>query len=395
MAELPALLQWHHDAHHRCHLFLNPNHENPPQTFRLRTVKNTWPIHNYFQQHLQAYGLLHFANLATRPGTFTSDPSLLTSLVDRWRPETHSFHFRCGELAPTLKDVSMITALPIRGEPVVPPLLPATWPEYVSGRLGLAMPKSNRTGLPRGVPLSWLFDNFETLSSYADLETRKRHLFAYLLWLFGVMFPNSHGEVVLPGLIYFAAKIVDEPLLAVPTYSFGSAILSHTYRGLCDATQKSSLAAKAPLLCVSYEFLQLWSWEYLPVGRPQIVNPITPYDFGEGIVTMSSRWTLGRKKWATKIAKSCYPIYHDQFELLEDSLITWNPWTEAHINMVFGSQPIPVECVRDSGFWMTRCNLLCLWFVEPYNPDRVMRQFGLHQDIPPPVPRCIDEYIHK
>ena len=145
-------------------------------------------------------------------------------------------------------------------------------------------------------------------------------MFAYLLWLFGVMFPNSHGDVVLPGLIYFAAKIVDEPLHAVPTYSFGSAILSHTYRGLCDATQKP-----------------------LPT----------------------------------------------------DSLITWNPWTELHNNMVFGSQPIPVECVRDSGFWMTRCNLLCLWFVEPYNPDRVMRQFGLHQDIPPPVPRCIDEHTHK
>ncbi|XP_044968968.1 uncharacterized protein LOC123428944 [Hordeum vulgare subsp. vulgare] len=110
---------------------------------------------------------------------------------------------------------------------------------------------------------------------------------------------------------------------------------------------------------------------------------------------MSTRWMLGRKKWSTKIAKNCYPIYHDQFELLNDSLITWNPWTEAHIDMVFGSQHMPVECVRDSAFWMTRCNLLYLWFVEPYNPDRVMRQFGLYQDIPPPVPRCIDEETHK
>ncbi|KAE8809967.1 hypothetical protein D1007_13283 [Hordeum vulgare] len=43
-----------------------------------------------------------------------------------------------------------------------------------------------------------------------------------------------------------------------------------------------------------------------------------------------------------------------KFELLNDSLITWNPWTEAHIDM-----------------------------------------FGLYQDIPPPVPRCIDEETHK
>uniref|UniRef100_A0A8I6X5X2 Aminotransferase-like plant mobile domain-containing protein n=1 Tax=Hordeum vulgare subsp. vulgare TaxID=112509 RepID=A0A8I6X5X2_HORVV len=187
----------------------------------------------------------------------------------------------------------MITALPIRGVPVVYPRVSPNWPADVSGRLRLEMPISDRSCPPRGVPLSWLRTNFEILSTYDDPETTKKHLFAYLLWLFGVMFPNSHGEVVLPGLIYFAAKIVDEPLPQNPPYSFGSAMLSHTYRGLCDATQKTSFTSKAPLLCVSYEFPQLWSWEYLPVGRPQIVEPATPYNYGEGVVTMSSRWMLG------------------------------------------------------------------------------------------------------
>uniref|UniRef100_A0A8I6WRQ9 Aminotransferase-like plant mobile domain-containing protein n=1 Tax=Hordeum vulgare subsp. vulgare TaxID=112509 RepID=A0A8I6WRQ9_HORVV len=259
MAEMPHLLHGYHDNHHRCQLFLNPNHENPLQTFRLRTVKTPWSIHNRFLEHLEAYGLLHFANLAARSGSFTADPSFLTSLIDRWRPETHTFHFRYGELAPTLKDVSMITALPIRGVPVVPPRVSPTWPTDVSGRLRLEMPISDRSSPPRGVPLRWLRTNFEILSTYADLETTKRHVFAYLLWLFGVMFPNSHGELVLPGLIFFAAKIVDEPLPQNPPYSFGSAMLFHTYRGLCDASQKTSFTSKAPLLCVSYEFLQLWS----------------------------------------------------------------------------------------------------------------------------------------
>ncbi|KAK1670646.1 hypothetical protein QYE76_058805 [Lolium multiflorum] len=40
----------------------------------------------------------------------------LTALVDRWRPETHTFHFRAGEMTPTLQDVSMIIGLPIQGE---------------------------------------------------------------------------------------------------------------------------------------------------------------------------------------------------------------------------------------------------------------------------------------
>uniref|UniRef100_A0A453DD16 Aminotransferase-like plant mobile domain-containing protein n=1 Tax=Aegilops tauschii subsp. strangulata TaxID=200361 RepID=A0A453DD16_AEGTS len=39
----------------------------------------------------------------------------LTALVDRWRPETHSFHLPCGEMTVTLEDFAMITALPIKG----------------------------------------------------------------------------------------------------------------------------------------------------------------------------------------------------------------------------------------------------------------------------------------
>ncbi|KAK1650242.1 hypothetical protein QYE76_068047 [Lolium multiflorum] len=40
----------------------------------------------------------------------------LTALVDRWRPEKHTFHLRAGEMTPTLQDVSMILGLPIQGE---------------------------------------------------------------------------------------------------------------------------------------------------------------------------------------------------------------------------------------------------------------------------------------
>jgi hypothetical protein len=61
MAELPVLLQGHHDANHRCHLHLNPNHQNPPQTSRLRTVKNTWTVDDDFVADLAAYGLIGFA----------------------------------------------------------------------------------------------------------------------------------------------------------------------------------------------------------------------------------------------------------------------------------------------------------------------------------------------
>lgn len=259
------------------------------------------------------------------------------------------------------------------------------------------MGESGRSGGARSVPIKWLYNTFQTIPVNADHETMKGHLFAYLLWLFDMMFSSSHGDVVLPGLIKFAKKIVDKHLPQNPKYSFGSAMLSHTYRGLCDATQKSSFAKKAPLLCVSYEFLQPWSWEYLPVGRPQIINPIHLYSWGVSFhnpLTISSRRTHAQKQWSTNLVKGCYPEYHQQFELLDELLITWNPWTQRDIQMVFSAR-ISTECVRDSGFWLTRCNLLYIRFVEPYNSERVMRQFGLYQVILPSLPRCVDDETHK
>ena len=35
----------------------------------------------------------------------------LTSLVERWRPETHTFHLIIGEMTITLKDIAMILGL--------------------------------------------------------------------------------------------------------------------------------------------------------------------------------------------------------------------------------------------------------------------------------------------
>jgi hypothetical protein len=57
----------------------------------------------------------------------------ITTMVDRWRPETHSFHLPCGEMTVTLEDVVMILGLPIRGHPVTGCVEPSTWHERVVG----------------------------------------------------------------------------------------------------------------------------------------------------------------------------------------------------------------------------------------------------------------------
>lgn len=52
--------------------------------------------------------------------TFISlDWHLITALVECWHPETHTFHFRCGEMTITLQDVAVILGLPVDGDALI------------------------------------------------------------------------------------------------------------------------------------------------------------------------------------------------------------------------------------------------------------------------------------
>ena len=62
------------------------------------------------------------------------DRSLLTALVDRWRPETHTFHLPCEEMTPTLQDVAYLLGLPIIGDAVGPCVVPASWKDDLEER---------------------------------------------------------------------------------------------------------------------------------------------------------------------------------------------------------------------------------------------------------------------
>ena len=95
---------------------------------------------------------------------FQLDRSLLTALVDRWRPETHTFHLPCGEMAPTLQDVAYLLGLPLVGDAVGPRVVPPTWLDDLEARFGdvdrleLAGPLKPhpRVGRPSGPSKRWL-----------------------------------------------------------------------------------------------------------------------------------------------------------------------------------------------------------------------------------------------
>ena len=47
------------------------------------------------------------------------DHNLITAFVERWQPETHTFHLPHGETTITLQDVEVILGIPIDGEAIV------------------------------------------------------------------------------------------------------------------------------------------------------------------------------------------------------------------------------------------------------------------------------------
>ncbi|KAL4370258.1 hypothetical protein AHAS_Ahas06G0047800 [Arachis hypogaea] len=76
---------------------------DPPQTWN--------PI---VENYLRATGFYH----VSRIGVIRGFHPMLATLVERWRPETHTFVLSIGEVTVTLEDVAHIFGLPIDGEAI-------------------------------------------------------------------------------------------------------------------------------------------------------------------------------------------------------------------------------------------------------------------------------------
>lgn len=64
--------------------------------------------------YVEQIGLWTFADLPS----IELDHNFLTALIERWRPETNTFHFTSGESTITLEDIACIYGLQIDGEPI-------------------------------------------------------------------------------------------------------------------------------------------------------------------------------------------------------------------------------------------------------------------------------------
>ncbi|KAF7828664.1 serine/threonine-protein phosphatase 7 long form-like protein [Senna tora] len=259
---------------------------------------------------------------------FEFDNALVSALVERWRPETHTYHMPQGECTITLQDVAILLGLPCVGVPIVGRTdLP--WATVCEGLLGQTPPEGKLKG--QRSSMKWLddtfsFANFPPNPTAVDIEHFAR---AYILKLIGgyLMPDKSSKEVYLMYLPLLA------DLTAVRTFSWGSA-------------------------CAM---------------QPHFINPQLNV-FGD-LPPLGYRWT-------------CIDVHYHQrydtlkkYRLLLDSLkedqIKWRPYDEDHV-----SQQIPHYCIDNRHIWLANVPLICFHIVEWQYSDRVLRQFDMDQPIP-------------
>ncbi|XP_071679930.1 serine/threonine-protein phosphatase 7 long form homolog [Lolium perenne] len=399
-------------VHRAAKLEANPNSLSPMVT---RGGNQNWQIHPGWVQRLKWAGLLPFARLveATRSevigervGTpikrLQQDHSLLTSLVDRWRPETHTFHFRWGEMAPTLQDVSFLLGLPLAGQPIGPLAEPVLWDEEMRARFeGTRAGQTEFLCEDHGPKCDWLL-NFEVSQFTPPMSEAQitRSLEAYILWLLGkVMFTENHQTTISRRFIPIALEIAEAQTADdIIQRSWGSAVLAATYRGLCNAC--TLVSPKSGILGCPL-FLQLWSWERFPIGRPDI-DAERPFGANEladpdhiDMPTFGILWTRRERRFARDQVRNCYPSFTEQFDVLDDRAVIWQPYMAAAVHERYPGG-ISNLCYRDCAYWMTQSKIIFDVSVEIMAQQRIMRQFGSRQLVDPPPPIApLPAYVHK
>ncbi|KAI3459879.1 hypothetical protein Pfo_016542 [Paulownia fortunei] len=189
-----------------------------------------------------------------RCGHFDMNFYLITTLFERWRPETHTFHFRIGEVILTLQDVAVIWGLPIDGQPVIgvdPRRSIEQWQDYCHHYLGFRPTSQQFRG---GCILLSVLRGYLEANPMTD-DTPQDELERYargcaLILLGSIMCPDSSANGV--SLLYLQSM---EQIKDVVYFSWGSAVLSFMYRELCTASDKDKNVIGGAMVLLQVNFI--------------------------------------------------------------------------------------------------------------------------------------------
>jgi hypothetical protein len=193
-----------------------------------------------------------------------SNKSLVSAMVERWQPETSSFHLPFGEMTITLDDVKQITGLPIEGEMlhnyVIEDIEKGV--DLVKRTLGLDSNEirkefklnndqmvvrivwlremlKGRVGLDKTIPGQRDSGNEADDQEAEEAEreepdsTIDEVVRGYILYSLGcTLFADKSGSRVSIAYLKYLENLED-----VPKYAWGTSGLAFLYKGLSDASR--------------------------------------------------------------------------------------------------------------------------------------------------------------
>ncbi|KAL0404267.1 UNVERIFIED_CONTAM: Serine/threonine-protein phosphatase 7 long form [Sesamum radiatum] len=291
--------------------------------------------------------------------------------MELYYPNKHN----TGEATITLQDVQIIWALPIDGEPVTGLDLDRTtieWQDYCLTYLGFRPDATAFKGsrLQTHAIISHIAQVEITYDTPHEIVVQYARAVALLL-LGGVMCPDSSGNLI--PLLYLTKL---EDIVEARNYSWGSAVLAFLYRELCNATNKGKAAIGGAL-----QLLQIWAWsriiplcpglgaERVYMGQVQTDNnrllPAAPYG-----ATWNCEHTF------TRTVRTTVRVIRDILDEMQSDQFIWQPYDlDSDVIMAYAADFNPQ-------LWRSSCPLIFYAIVEMHRPERVLRQFGMRQNIP-------------
>ncbi|KAK4408144.1 protein MAINTENANCE OF MERISTEMS [Sesamum angolense] len=237
----------------------------------------------------------------------------------------------------------VIWGFPIDGKPVSGTDLERTsvqWQEYCMQYIGFAPEEGALKG--SRLQLKAIISHISRVHITPDtphLTVVQYARAVALLLLGGPMCPDSSGNLV--SLLYLAKL---EDIVAARNYSWGSAVLAFLYRELCNASEKGKAAVGGAL-----QLVQIWAW-----------SRIIPLCLG-----------LGAPR-----------VHMGPHQIDNNHVLPGAPYG-AMWNWDFNPQ-----------LWRSICPLIFYAIVEMHHSERVLRQFGMMQNIPD-QPDTRDMSLHK
>ncbi|XP_073120213.1 serine/threonine-protein phosphatase 7 long form homolog [Henckelia pumila] len=307
-------------------------------------------------------------------------------MVERWHRETHTFHLPVGETTITLQDVAIIWGLNIDGIPIT-----GVDTAYTKNKLQQRylywlgfMPEANKI---KGGHLSLTAIRKHCLDHMINDESTDDDVVKYsrcvaLLIIGGCMFSDSESSAV--KLMYLSFL---EDIDMVNTYSWGSAVLAYLYHELCNTCMELKKD-----LCGPLQTLQIWVWSRITLLTPDRVqqshlesDQVADVLQGLSYPPFGAKWRRGFS-WVHTMRYSVCTM-RDMLDRMVDGQFKWTVYEmeSPELNMYLeGNRNLLCR---------SACPLINFDIVEMHRPERCLRQFGMHQGIPPPATNY--ENFHK